>query len=202
MCSDITLASQGRRHYVRGNTYPHRDALRSAGAHWDGDARAWWIGKRDVAEQLVAKLTTACGLKAPGAAASAQSSDRPAPGKDAVVAGKASYKGRTYYVAGRVVRGRTQWDDSVTAISTRDGAKVMLFFRDGSKSFWAARNEVQIVKSYQRAATIEKLERLSAEWREARANGDCACSCHREPNAGAPGSILYDGCDRCGCDAC
>lgn len=26
------------------------------------------------------------------------------------------------------------------------------------------------------------------------------CRCHCEPNAGAPGSILFDGCDRCGCE--
>jgi hypothetical protein len=29
-----------------------------------------------------------------------------------------------------------------------------------------------------------------------------ACRCHREHNAGQPGSILFDGCDRCGCEAC
>lgn len=27
------------------------------------------------------------------------------------------------------------------------------------------------------------------------------CRCHREPNAGAPGSIQYDGCDYCGCES-
>lgn len=30
----------------------------------------------------------------------------------------------------------------------------------------------------------------------------CArCRCHSEPNAGAPGSIMYDGCDYCGCES-
>lgn len=28
-----------------------------------------------------------------------------------------------------------------------------------------------------------------------------SCRCHRQPNAGQPGSILFDGCDRCGCSA-
>lgn len=28
-----------------------------------------------------------------------------------------------------------------------------------------------------------------------------SCRCHRERNAGHPGSILYDGCDRCGCES-
>ena len=27
------------------------------------------------------------------------------------------------------------------------------------------------------------------------------CRCHREPNAGQPGTALYDGCDYCGCQA-
>lgn len=27
------------------------------------------------------------------------------------------------------------------------------------------------------------------------------CRCHREPNAGAPGSIMFDGCTYCGCDS-
>jgi len=32
--------------------------------------------------------------------------------------------------------------------------------------------------------------------------GRCrTCRCHREAAAGAAGTILYDGCDRCGCEA-
>jgi len=30
---------------------------------------------------------------------------------------------------------------------------------------------------------------------------DGRCRCHREPGAGRPGTTLYDGCDRCGCEA-
>lgn len=38
--------------------------------------------------------------------------------------------------------------------------------------------------------------------RSSSANSRCSsCRCHRERNAGQPGSILYDGCDRCGCEA-
>src|SRR5690606_3647419 len=81
-------------------------------------------------------------------------SDRPAPGRDQVVAGTATYKGRTYYVAGKIDRGRTHWDDSVDAVTTRDGSKYLLCFRDGSKSFWAARAEVQLLKVYRKPQTI------------------------------------------------
>jgi hypothetical protein len=203
MCVSITIESVGRRHYFRGNTYPVKDALRNAGAHWDGETKAWWIGKRDVAEQLVAKCcevasattaTTTTTIPEPSA-------ERPAPGKDAVVGGKATYKGRTYYVGGRVVRGRTHWDDRVEAVTTRAGAKMLLIFRDGSKSLWAPCGEVQIVKSYERACTIAKLERRAEDWRAGAKKQGCGCSCHREANAGAPGSILYDGCERCGCES-
>lgn len=80
--------------------------------------------------------------------------ERAAPGEDAVVAGRVMYQGRAYYALGRVVRGRTQWDDTVEPIATRDGAMVLVAFRDGSRSFWAARSEVQVVKTYARPTTI------------------------------------------------
>jgi len=30
---------------------------------------------------------------------------------------------------------------------------------------------------------------------------DHDCFCHRQNNAGAPGTILFDGCSKCGCEA-
>lgn len=52
----ISIQSEGRRHYLVGDTYALRDALRDAGAKWDPDHRAWWTGKKEVAEALVARL--------------------------------------------------------------------------------------------------------------------------------------------------
>lgn len=53
----ITLETSGRRIYARGNTYPLREQLRDMGGHWDGEAKAWWVGsgKRAQLEKLVAK---------------------------------------------------------------------------------------------------------------------------------------------------
>ena len=48
----ITIEKTGRRYYFVGNTYPIKDALRSAGAKWDADRRAWYTGKADVAERF------------------------------------------------------------------------------------------------------------------------------------------------------
>ena len=46
----ITIQTEGRRTYLAGNTYPHRDAIRSIGAHWDADRKMWWTAKRDQAQ--------------------------------------------------------------------------------------------------------------------------------------------------------
>lgn len=54
----ISIETQGRRHYLRGDTYPIKDALRAAGAHWDAEAKAWWTGQLELAQQMVEKAAT------------------------------------------------------------------------------------------------------------------------------------------------
>lgn len=49
----ITIETRGRRHYLLGNTYPIKDAVKAAGCRWDADARAWYSGKRETVESLV-----------------------------------------------------------------------------------------------------------------------------------------------------
>jgi hypothetical protein len=156
----ITIQSEGRRHYLVGNTYPIKDAIRAAGCKWDADRKSWWTGKRETAEALAAKLSGGAGGDA------APGSERPtreAPGEEAVVAGRAIYKGKSYYVAGRIERGRTHYDDRVSRVESRDGSRVLLLFRDGSSQFWAARAELQITKSYDRPQTIARLKRFAEE---------------------------------------
>ena len=55
----VTLETIGRRIYARGDTYPIRNSLRAAGAHWDSGEKAWWIGtdKRADLEQTIASAT-------------------------------------------------------------------------------------------------------------------------------------------------
>jgi len=45
----LSIEKKGRRHYVRGNTYPMRHDLRSAGFRWDPNESAWWTGKASLA---------------------------------------------------------------------------------------------------------------------------------------------------------
>lgn len=202
----ITVERIGRRSYLRGNTYPCKDAIRSAGGKWDPDQRAWWIGNDEKAREIAEK----CGGQPASAQGAEAGAERPAPGTDAIVAGRCKYQGRTYYLAGRVVRGRTHWDDTVDAVSTRDGAKFLLHFRDGSKSFWAARAEVQIDKTYQRPTTIGKLQRFAQDARaaggaeelaEQRAQRSGVCrgcrgpivdSAHHSATGGYCGSCAFD----------
>lgn len=160
MGKSITIDKQGRRFYLLGDTFSIKAQLADAGCHFDRDQRAWWTSKREVAEQFSA-------AEAPQSATSTPvpSSDRPAPGGSAIVAGRATYKGKTYYVLGRKVRGRTHWDDTVTPIQTRDGSKLLLSFRDGSKSFWASTSEAKIVKVFQKGKTIDALRKFAEESR-------------------------------------
>ena len=54
----ITIAREGRRSYIAGNTFPVKEQIKAAGAHWDSGRRAWWIGSHETATQLVATLMT------------------------------------------------------------------------------------------------------------------------------------------------
>jgi len=154
----ITLdSSVSRRIYLRGDTFSRKDSIRAIGGHWDATRKAWWVGvnKRTEAEAIASQTA------AP--AAPAASADRKGDGEATVVAGRGAYRGRTYYIVGRTVRGRTQWDDGVAAVQTGDGLKVLLAFRDGSKTFWAIRAYVQITKIYDRPQTVGRLARFAAD---------------------------------------
>lgn len=56
-----TIERVGRRAYVRGDTYALRHRLREAGATWDPEERAWWIGTGRVA-RIEEILTSSAGL--------------------------------------------------------------------------------------------------------------------------------------------
>lgn len=193
MAQPIQLETVGRRVYLRGNTYPIKDRLRDAGAKWDADAKAWYVGtqRRALAEQLAAQVA-----QAPSAGA-ASSPDRQAPGTGATVAGRAEYKGRTYYVAGRAEPGRSRYDrEFVHPVVSGDGSRVLLYSRDGSLQFWARlyrptaqlghrvsiedlrqatesapADQARIVKTYDRPQTIAGLARFAEDAKRARAQG-------------------------------
>lgn len=160
----ITIEKQGRRFYFLGNTFPIKDQLRASGAKWDAEKKAWWTAKADVAASFTSS-SPAASTSSDTPAAPSSSPTREAPGEDAKVAGRATYKGKTYYLAGRVARGRTIYDDRAEAVTTRDGAKFLLYSRDGKLQFWAARESVQVIASYQKPKTIASLRRYAEEHR-------------------------------------
>jgi len=83
--SSVKLETIGQRIYVAGNTYPIKDSLKSAGCHWDGDRRQWWIGATQKAK-LEALVTSAQPKKE-------DVSDRE-------IYSQREYKGRKYYEVG------------------------------------------------------------------------------------------------------
>lgn len=207
----ITLQTEGRRVYAIGNTFALKDAIRAAGGHWDDGRKAWWVGvaNRTVLERAVATL-----------ASPSEQPSREAPGAEALVAGKATYKGKTYYLAGRIERGRTHRDDRVAPIHSGDGRKVLLYSLDGSIKFWAPLQQysdrvkvadinadpncAQTQKLYSKPQTIGALAEFSARnKREAKDTGiDCpVCRrIEREQGQRALQMHLHDGCDRCGAE--
>lgn len=195
----IRVEQDGRRFYIVGDTYPIKDKLRAAGARWDSERRSWWTGKQEVADRLVAE-GTANGATSNGA----MNGDRPRETvgeDDRVIGGRGMYKDKTYYLVGREERGATRYDDCVSLVQSRTG-KLKLVSRDGSLVFWADQNLVTVQSTYRSLKSIGSLREYAARKRQEQETGECSCSCHRGRNAGQPGSTLYDGCDRCGCDAC
>lgn len=57
--TDLTYETVGRRVYVRGNSYPFREAIKAAGGRWDAAEKAWWIGGAEKAEALKVALASA-----------------------------------------------------------------------------------------------------------------------------------------------
>jgi hypothetical protein len=180
---EITIEKRGRRYYFLGNTYPVKDQLRDAGAKWDRDARSWYTGKAEVAERFNG-ASSASTDSSPGSRPRSE-----APGLDATVSGRATYRGKTYYVAGRVVHGRTRWDDSLVPIESRDGSRVLLYFRDGSSSFWAMSSELEILKSYRKPTTIARLQEYAQQAKE---SGPVPAGYYMRN-----GEILASGCSEC-----
>ena len=119
----VTTEKVGRRTYITGNTFAHRDLMRSKGATWDPEKKAWWTGSPTKADEIVTEI---------GSAAPALSQGLNE--REACLTGKAEYQGHTYYT---------------TAAVTRDGAKQLLAFTDGSAKFWADRALVKILKTYE-----------------------------------------------------
>jgi hypothetical protein len=176
---NISIQTEGRRTYLTGDTYPLRDRLRAIGAHWDPERKAWWTAKREEAAKLVASV------------ASTQSSDAPRDGLFSLVVARVRYHGHAYYLAGR---------SDGQPVTTKDGSRSLLYFRDGSKQFWASSSELMIISAYQTPRSINELRAFAAAVQAQQEPDECwackkFCTC-------ASGFCRHhhDGCDVCGAD--
>lgn len=153
----IKIERAGRRSYIIGNTYAIKDELKAAGAHWDGERRAWWLGDDAAAQSVVERCgQAACAPRQAAPAASEGLTD------ETKIAGKATYKGRPYLLL---------WLGE-----TRRGQAAKLAFADGSKVFWADAGAVEVTKTYERhetkgPMTWRRLQVLRARYAEGRAQG-------------------------------
>jgi len=145
MTASIRLQTEGRRCYFTGNTYPYRADIRTFGAHWDAERKAWWTGKRAEAEALIRKLMGI--TQTPG------NGEPPRDGLDSVVAGRVEYLGNMYYLAGRV----NTYNGKVYAVRSQNGLRVLLYYPDGSRQIWVSHGWAHVTRVYDRQQTIREL---------------------------------------------
>lgn len=175
----MNIEKIGRRFYFRGAPFAAKDILRRGGAKWDPAERAWWTGKQEIADELAGKIANNPDQE--------ERLDRNA----RVLQGRAAYQGNTFFLLA----------EGVSRQTGKPYAK--LAYKDGSRVFWAKdATQVRVITRYQEPKSLEALQSFMARKAKERETGECSCRCHRESNAGAPGSTLYDGCERCGCEAC
>jgi len=180
----MTITQQGRRHYLTGLPYGARNLAKEAGCNWDPQAKAWWTGKRDVAECVAAAATSVA--TANHAAAIGESISRDA----REIIGRAEYEGKTYYL---LAYGQSR-------STGKDYAK--LAFRDGSRVFWAKdAAKVRVLRTYREKTSIAALQAY-AERRRAEDAGERECPmCARFCTCGTSFCVHHhDGCDRCGAE--
>lgn len=109
----VTLQKEGVRTYVIGDTYPIKDQLKEQGCHFDRDRKQWWIGsgKASVIEKII---QTGPVVK----------EEKPEDSANIEVVGKATYKGKTYYV---------RWQGYS---EKANGFRAHLVSLDGKLDFW------------------------------------------------------------------
>lgn len=145
-----TITIEGRRVYIF-TEYGEACvvALKSLGARWDKERRAWWTGitKRADVERIISTPPE----KLARAAAWDKVQELQRDGNNLL--GRGRYRDAPYYYVARGRNDRGEW--------------LKLLSMDGTRSFFANAAEVEIVKEYRRPQTLEGLrafaEKLKAE---------------------------------------
>lgn len=133
----IELKPEGRRIYIAGNSFPIKDDIKSAGGHWDGDRKQWWIGSGKLSE-----IESAIAKANESKPADGRCAEAPYSGE---VWGKVLYKNRNYYVrwSGRTARGT-------------DACRLVTL--DGKLDFWADESACQWLKRYEKKGAYGKVD--------------------------------------------
>jgi hypothetical protein len=118
----VEVKREGRRTYILGAPYGAREQLKAAGAHWDGDRKAWWLGDDAKARALAEQLATA-----PAEPEGLRDGD--------ILLGRGAYRGRSCLVL---------WVGD-----TQGERRCRLASLDGSRAWWAPAEEVGVEKRYQ-----------------------------------------------------
>lgn len=175
---NMTLEVRRRRLYFKNAPFAVKDRLKSFGASWDAEQRAWYVGlqKKSQAEQFVQELQSAPEEETLGEA-------------EVRIVGRATYQGQSYYV---LWHGERE-GEPIARLSTRDGKRL----------FWAKGSELSIDKLYRKPTSISALKAfVERKAREAK-TGVCECRCHSRSDCTCPHFCHYhhDGCDGCGCES-
>lgn len=192
MAQAIQIEKQGRRYYITGNTYPIKDKIRAAGCKFDGDRKAWWTGKKDVAEEIVSRLSDEVAQLAKERSESRDRKD--AQGLDTEVQGRASYHSPR---SGKTSSMYVIWEGT-----TRKGdRRAKLCSRDGSFTFWAKEGTYTITKTYQARKSLREIKAY-AEYVRGRDSGEVECrTCERWCTCGSSFCPHHhDGCEECGAE--
>lgn len=146
----IELRTEGRKTFFVGDTYPIRDKLSRFGCRFDNVKRMWWIHDQDVAVEILRDLRLPVQF--------AQSNEVQKIVDDTIIAGRVVYKGKMYFLAGFVRRGRMHRGDKVIPVETRDRNKFLLVYQDGTEKFWVRKEFVTVIKLYTKMVLLGEIK--------------------------------------------
>lgn len=155
--------------------------LKDLGAKWDEETRTWKLSKKHA---TALKSLLARASNTPEALAAGRLElDR----KN--ILGRAKVGFQSYYIVGQ------------GSHETR-GEWLRLMFLDGSKTFFKAADEVEIVTWYEKPHTLAGLQAYAERRKREAQTGICECWCHESAQCDCPSfcSFHHDGCDSCGCE--
>jgi len=91
-----------------------------------------------------------------------------------------------------------EWGAFVKTSEVGEGDRIQVMTKAGKT--WTTRVQKVVWTGYDQAIVATKKQAGGSLPKAAEAD-DHDCSCHKQKNAGAPGTILFDGCNKCGCEA-